>query len=91
MQLPIGVWSEPIRSKFGWHLVLVTAHSGKHAATFTEAREQVRLDYLRERKQRAIHEYLRQASKRYEITLDGRPHTPQFLASERIEPSQGDD
>ena len=91
VQVPLGVWSEPIRSKFGWHLVLVTAHSGKHAATFAEVREQVRLDYLRERKQRAIGEYLRQASKRYEITLDGRLHAPQFLTSERIEPSQVDD
>jgi peptidyl-prolyl cis-trans isomerase C len=46
-------WSQPLRSGFGWHTVHVSARDPGRQATFDEARDDVRRDYVEgERNQR---------------------------------------
>lgn len=42
---PVGQWSGPIRSGFGWHLVRVTAEMPAHRRSFDEAQADVRRDW----------------------------------------------
>lgn len=69
--LPVGSWSEPVRSRFGWHLVKVIAHDGGRPATLAEVEDRVRLDCAVERRHAAIARYLAAASARYRIEVDG--------------------
>jgi peptidyl-prolyl cis-trans isomerase C len=68
--LPVGEWSAPLRSPFGWHLVKVVARRGGGVPTLDEVRGEVRLAYLAERKQRATADFMRQLHARYHVTID---------------------
>jgi len=41
-----GYWAGPFRSGFGWHLVYVAAHEPSGVATYDDARDAVRRDYI---------------------------------------------
>jgi hypothetical protein len=69
--LPAGEWSEPLSSKFGWHLVRVLEESGGGPASIDEVRGQLEIAYLLARKKRAVAEFLGRASERYRIRVDG--------------------
>jgi hypothetical protein len=71
--LPQGVWSAPIQSKHGWHLVRVLRHSAAAPATFEEAAPEVRTAFSLARKKWAAQRFLRKAAGRYTITVDGKP------------------
>ena len=68
-----GTWSEPIESKFGWHLVRALDRRDAGPATFEDVRSQLPLTYLVARKKQAAADFLRQAATRYRITVDGKP------------------
>ena len=70
-----GTWSEPVESKFGWHLVRVLDRRDAGPATFEDVRSQLPLTYLVARKKQAAADFLRQAATRYRITIDGKPLT----------------
>ena len=42
----INHWSAPLRSGFGWHIVYVVSRQPSRKASFSEVRENVRLDYI---------------------------------------------
>lgn len=69
--LPLGVWSEPIMSKFGWHLVKVLERHDAAPASFEDVRGKLPLLCLAARKQQAVADFLRQAAQRYRISIDG--------------------
>jgi hypothetical protein len=69
--LPAQEWSEPLSSKFGWHLVRVLEESGGGPASIDEVRGQLEIAYLLARKKRAVAEFLGRASDRYRIRVDG--------------------
>ncbi|HEY1058536.1 MAG TPA: peptidylprolyl isomerase [Limnobacter sp.] len=46
LELPVGVWSEPMNSAMGVHLVRVEANDGGHTMALKEARERVRVDLM---------------------------------------------
>jgi peptidyl-prolyl cis-trans isomerase C len=71
--LPEGSFSEPIASKFGWHLVRVLGHAAARPETFEEARGRLKLAYLVDRKEKATRDYLAGAFGRYRIDVDGQP------------------
>ncbi len=66
-----GTWSEPVQSKFGWHLVKVVERQDAGPATFEDVRGKLPLTYLVARKKRAVADFLRRAAARYRITVDG--------------------
>jgi hypothetical protein len=69
--LPVGAWSAPIRSRFGWHLVRVIGHDGGRPAELAEVYGQVRLACAVERRHAAIARFVTAAAARYRITIDG--------------------
>lgn len=70
-----GTWSEPVQSKFGWHLVKVVERQEAGPATFEDVRDKLPLTYLVARKKRAVADFLQRAATRYRITVDGKPLT----------------
>lgn len=59
--LPVGQWSEPLRSGLGWHLVYVTSQQAGRPARFEDVRSVVRQDWLdseRERRNEAAFDKL---------------------------------
>jgi peptidyl-prolyl cis-trans isomerase C len=71
----MGEWSQPVQSKFGWHLVKVLERSEARPASFEDVKGKLPLLYLATRKKQAAAAFLRQAAARYRITIDGRPVT----------------
>ena len=65
-------WSQPVPSKFGWHLVKVLERSEARPASFEDVKGKLPLLYLAARKKEAAADFLQQALKRYRITVDGR-------------------
>jgi len=68
-----GVWSEPIRSRHGWHLVKVLGRTDEAPARYEDVKGRLPLAYLVARKKQAAASFLRQAATRYRITIDGQP------------------
>jgi len=71
--LPTGQWSEPVESRFGWHLVKVLQHTPGAPASFDEVFDRVRLEYAVVHRHEAIARFLAQAFKRYHVDVDGMP------------------
>lgn len=75
-----AVWSEPIASNFGWHLVKIVERVNEAWPTYDEIRSAVVLDHQMERKQRGIREFIARASKRYAIEIEDTDLTAGELA-----------
>jgi peptidyl-prolyl cis-trans isomerase C len=43
---PVGHWSGPYRSGYGWHLIYASSANKAHTASFADAHEAVRIAYL---------------------------------------------
>lgn len=71
-RLPLGVWSDPIPSRFGWHLAKVLDHGPGRPASFEEVFDRVRLAYATDRRHEAIAHFLKQAFERYKVDIDGK-------------------
>lgn len=67
----VGLWSGPVRSAYGLHLVLVTERVGGEVPPLPALREQLRRDVLAERSERMKREYLEGLLARYRILLQG--------------------
>jgi hypothetical protein len=62
-------WQGPFHSVYGTHLLHVTAIEPGHAATLTEVRGDVRLDWLNEQRQQQEEAMYQQLRDRYKITI----------------------
>jgi hypothetical protein len=82
-RLPVGTWSSPIQSRFGWHLIKVVSHDQGRAAAFEEVADRVRLEYAIERRHAAIARYLVKAFAHYEVEVDGAP-VRDYAPTERL-------
>lgn len=71
--LPLGVWSGPFRSGYGWHLVLVTGRLPPVLPAFDEVREQVLADYLDEQRRRLNAANFDALRRRYRVQIDTPP------------------
>lgn len=91
--LPVGSWSEPLPSKYGWHLVLPLAFAPERPATFEEARPELSLLCWMERREAAVARLIERSLPRYRIYLDGQrvsPSAPTRRVAARSE-SSGED
>jgi peptidyl-prolyl cis-trans isomerase C len=74
--LPVGKYTEtPVKTEFGWHVILVEDHRVKKPPNFAEAREQVSQLLARDIIQAKLKE-LREAAKIETFGLDGKPLPP---------------
>ena len=70
---PVGQWSGPLRSGFGWHVIRVTQERAASKPSFDEVRADVR-NAWRDADQRARNaEIYRQLRARYTVTVAGAP------------------
>jgi peptidyl-prolyl cis-trans isomerase C len=69
--VPEGVWSGPVASVFGWHLVRITGHTPARPARFEEVRAPVTEADSVFRRQEAVARFVESAFARYHVTLDG--------------------
>ena len=81
--LPPGQWSEPLESRFGWHLVKVVQHAPGAPASLDDVFERVRLEYAVVHRHEAIASFLEQAFQRYHVDVDGAP-LRHYRATERL-------
>jgi len=74
--LPVGKYTEtPVKTEFGWHVILVEDHRVKKPPSFAEAHEQVSQLLARDIIQAKLKE-LREAAKVETFGLDGKPLPP---------------
>ena len=52
--LEVGVLSEPIKTQFGWHLIVVTEKKEDSAVAFEDVKEQLREQLLSDKQQKAF-------------------------------------
>ncbi len=70
---PIGTWTGPVLSPYGWHIVKVTTRRAPSAVSFDSVRDQVRDAYLSDRRAEANANFLRDLRKRYRVVVAGVP------------------
>jgi hypothetical protein len=80
---PVGRWSGPFPSAFGWHLVRVLERRPARPARLDEVRGAVVEAYDVSRRQEAIAAFLRSAFSRYRVAVDGKP-LDRFVPTRRI-------
>jgi hypothetical protein len=68
--LPVGAWSGPVPSTFGWHVVRVDSRSEARRPTLTAVRSRVQADLLVARKRDARRAVMQRLERRYEITIE---------------------
>jgi hypothetical protein len=71
--LRLGRWSPPLRSGFGWHTVYVSGRQPSRQATFNDAREDVRRDYIESERKRRNDVALEKLRKNFEIVRERSP------------------
>jgi len=71
MQLPENVWSQPIRSTFGAHVVRVTEKKPGTAPALATMRQRVERDWKDERRQELNREARARLRQRYVVTVEG--------------------
>ena len=70
-KLKVGEWSEPIASRYGFHLARVSAREAGRPATFDEVKGALPLEWLISRRHAATAQFLAGASGRYDLEVDG--------------------
>lgn len=68
---PVGRWSGPIQSPYGWHLVWIESRKPRAAADFEAVKDQVKDAYLAEARKHANADFLAKLRKRYRIEIAG--------------------
>lgn len=69
--LPVGSWSGPVQSPYGWHLVRLESRKPRYAQPFEAVKDQVRDAYLADARKRANADFLAKLRKRYRVEVAG--------------------
>lgn len=67
-----GDESEPLASRYGWHLVRVLEHEPSRVATFEEARPSLRLDWSVDHREAVVGAWLKKTASQYDIRIGGK-------------------
>ncbi len=73
---PVGRWSGPFRSGYGWHLIFVDARQAAALPPFASVRERVRSDYLQDAQDRANRAAFDDLARRFTVVREDRGQTP---------------
>ncbi len=73
---PVGRWSGPYRSGYGWHLVRVDARTAATRADLADVRDRVREDYLHAAQAQANAEAMARLKARYTVVRQDREAKP---------------
>lgn len=70
---PVGEWSGPVMSPYGWHLIEVTSRTPAPPTSFESVRDHVRESWIEERRVQANSEFMQSLRKRYKVIVAGVP------------------
>lgn len=73
MELQPGTWAGPVRSGYGYHLVLVTEKIDGRLPQLSEIREQVEREWMVERKTKLNEEILKKLRENYTVEIEWTP------------------
>ena len=65
--LPVGKYSQPVRSVFGYHIILVTEKKDERQMTLPEATPQIRELLFKEKQKEAVNREITRLKKKYNI------------------------
>jgi hypothetical protein len=68
--LPAGNWRGPIQSGYGVHLVFVVKHTNSHLPSLAEVRDQVRREWLNQKRKEATDQLYGSLLKRYTVKIE---------------------
>jgi hypothetical protein len=68
--LPAGNWQGPIQSGYGVHLVFVVKHTNSHLPSLAEVRDQVRREWLNQKRKEASDQLYGSLLKRYTVKIE---------------------
>jgi len=68
---PVGAWSGPYRSGYGWHLVRADAREAAGRPAFAAVKDQVREDYMADAQRQANEEAIGRLVARYKVVVEG--------------------
>jgi hypothetical protein len=69
-ELPVGVWSGPVESAFGLHLVFVDFRTEGRLPELDEVREEVERDWSYARREEASRDFYEELLSRYQVTVE---------------------
>ncbi|MGA0605256.1 peptidyl-prolyl cis-trans isomerase [Phenylobacterium sp. VNQ135] len=75
-QAPVGRWSGPYRSGYGWHLLYVNARQAPGPVPLEAVKDAVRADYLRDAQERANREAFDKLARRFTVIRADREARP---------------
>lgn len=68
---PVGQWSGPLRSSYGWHVVRVTARTQDLAPTLEQVRPAVLREWQYRQNQKQSGEFYQSLRRQYEVRVEG--------------------
>jgi hypothetical protein len=68
--LPAGIWRGPIQSGYGVHLVLVVKRTNSHLPALAEVRDQVRREWLNQKRKEVTDQFYKSLLKRYTVKIE---------------------
>ncbi len=69
--IPVGVWTGPVESGYGLHLILINSRTDSRAPGLDQVRDKVRVEWLSEQQRKTNDLLYAELRKRYEITIEG--------------------
>lgn len=73
---PVGKWSGPFRSAYGWHLIYVDARQSEETPPISKVRDAVRTDYLQAAQDRENRAAFADLARQYTIVREDRKRAP---------------
>lgn len=73
---PVGRWSGPYRSAYGWHLLYVSARAATERQPLSQVRDRVRADYLQAAQEEANAAAFQKIARRFTVVRTDRAAAP---------------
>ena len=70
LSLPVGAWTRPIESTYGWHVVLVTDRIASRTPSLADVRSRVEKSYANSQRDRYVSEFVAKVRPSYTIRID---------------------
>lgn len=73
---PVGKWSGPFRSAYGWHLIYVDARESEESPPISKVRDAVRTDYLQDAQDKENRAAFANLARQYTVVREDRKQAP---------------